>query len=124
MTKAPNFQRFYRAEPFSYEERESPRDVAVRDGWNKMALQFIRAAVASHPQKRFMEFTTEEIGQRARDEGFPAPGHPRWWGPVVQKAQAEGIIRQATVHTLAGPEPLTRLTKSKHRSPVWEPVIA
>ncbi len=113
----------YGTSMYAYQPPEDEHEVAVRANWNRMALQFIRAAIADHPLKCYMEFTTEEIADRAIEQGFPAPGHPRWWGPVIQKAQADGLIQQARIATLVGLEPLTRLTRSKHRSPVWEPAV-
>jgi len=112
----------YGTNMYAYQPPEDPHAVAVRENWNRVALQFVRV-LAARPAKAFMDYTTEEIAEHAIAEGNPAPGHPRWWGPVIQKAVAAGILRQASIYGLAGAVPLTRLTNSKHRSPVWEPAV-
>lgn len=109
-------KRFYEPTPFSFEgcTAEPERD-AVKENWNRMALQFMRVTKLRQ-RDNYTRFTAEDIARLAVAAGIPPATSVRSWGPVFQRAKREGMIEQATYKGIA----FTAPTSSKHRSPVWQ----
>jgi hypothetical protein len=81
----------------------------VDEFWKVLAYSFLLNAA-----RDLSRFTSEDLRVLARARGFSQPDDPRAWGPVLQWAKREGLVRQSGTKLAAIPESKRRLLT------VWE----
>ena len=94
---------------------------ALRLNWLRLMEQFIRIMRHSthvDGTRESVEFTAEDLETVAfNTRDIPRPADSRWLGSLFQRAKRDGLIRQVQSDYIG--EPVTVLTKSRHRSPLW-----
>jgi hypothetical protein len=84
-------------------------DAALDPFWRVLAYSFLLNAA-----RDLGKFTSEDLRVLARSRGFSQPDDPRAWGPVLQWAKRESLVRPVGTK-------LANLPESKRRvMTVWE----
>ena len=100
----------YEATPFRW---TPPNDDAIREGWIRMALQYLRVHCIKSEWP--VQFTSEDILHIMAYDNFPRPDDKRWMGAVFQRAKREGLIRNFEVKGAR----IFSEVESRHKMPVW-----
>lgn len=71
--------------------------------WQRLALGYLREFLSRHDAP----FMAEDVREWAEERGLPAPPNEKAWGPLMQRARRDGIVRPCGYG----------LANSSHRSP-------